>query len=117
MKSICLIPLLLLLFSCKNEKEEQLKRDIVGEWEFVKHLDSTKRKFDGVISEETVLFSDFSCFKDGSYLKNNGFWVCLSNRVPGVDIVDGTADTELKKIVCVYLYRYRELHQNKNIYT
>lgn len=35
MKPHHLIPLLLLLFSCKNEREEQLKRDIVGEWKFV----------------------------------------------------------------------------------
>ncbi|MFP9114813.1 DUF6438 domain-containing protein [Flavobacterium sp. RHBU_3] len=35
MKTLYFLPLLLLFFSCKNEKEEQLKRDIVGEWKFV----------------------------------------------------------------------------------
>lgn len=36
MKPLWFLPLLLLLLSsCKNEREEQLKRDIVGEWKFV----------------------------------------------------------------------------------
>jgi hypothetical protein len=29
--------LTVITLSCKNEKEQQLKRDIVGEWEFVKY--------------------------------------------------------------------------------
>ena len=60
--------------SCKNDKEERFKHDIIGEWKFVKQIDSVHHDYNGDIEEVTFLMSDFICYKKGNYFGKNGFW-------------------------------------------
>lgn len=73
MKPMYVLILVLLLFSCKNEKKEQLKRDMVGEWKFVALMDSTKHTERNDLVEQTYLMSDFELRRDGTYTEKAGF--------------------------------------------
>lgn len=64
----------MLLLSCKNEKEEQLKHAIVGEWRFVAIIDSAKHTEPDSLVERTYLISDFELRRDGAYTEKSGFW-------------------------------------------
>lgn len=75
MKPIYLLPLLLLLFSCKNEREAQLKRDIVGEWKYIEDFDSIPYT-DSLLPPPPPLdvMYDFLVLDDTTYLDKQGYW-------------------------------------------
>lgn len=80
MKLIYLLPILLLVISCKNEKEEKFKKDIIGEWKFIKEIDSTLRN--ETLPElpfRDFIMSDFICNASGAYKEKSGFWEVTKN--------------------------------------
>lgn len=81
MKSIYLLPILLLIMiSCKNERQEKLEKDIIGEWKFIKEIDSS-------VTNESIpeipfrifFMSDFSCEAGGKYKEKSGFWEVIED--------------------------------------
>lgn len=44
LKNILCVLIVFILFSCKKNKDEQLKKDILGEWTYIKTEDQRKPK-------------------------------------------------------------------------
>lgn len=80
MKTIFQISLLLIiLVSCKSEKQKQFEKDIVGEWNYAKQVESKKHVDDSQIIEEppSLFFANLGGFifnDKGTVIDKKGFF-------------------------------------------
>ncbi|MFP9099664.1 DUF6438 domain-containing protein [Flavobacterium sp. RHBU_24] len=90
MKPFYLLPFLLLLLSCENEREAQIKRDIVGEWKYIEDFDSIPYT-DSLLPPPPPLdvMYDFSVLDDTTYLDKSGYWKKNENEPGGLIYYSG----------------------------
>ncbi len=99
--SLQILFLLLMITSCKSEKQKRFEKEIIGEWNYVKEQAISKQKENESEEPSSPFFKSFGGFifkENGNVIDKKGFFNFYENKSREERIVKYIGDSTLYKI-------------------